>query len=1286
MAGVSAYLDAIQAIKGINPSQKYETIMEHIKMYLNVETKELNSEIWENTEINLQPFYKLIIANMIESYDMITELLKSEDTAITTRVLKCRWYFQGTNENIINPEYFFQNIIPYVTLKTRREIVKSLGRNLKNAKMAEQFFIVFEENYGASYSLPLLFACTDTFFKNKILQHRIILSLSQVERLYLRKPNVVIYYFNLIKSRDNKKTSVVSNKDINLYFKFLPKLIKRNHNLFYDIIETWGSSINSTLQLNKKYAQHLVKRGKNNKSILEEDPCKWIKFIELEMISETIMNTIFPKLLPEDIDDFNTDVVIRYLKYYPKDKVYKLISESYEIVYKEKFLDKLTNVTMDFLPYLPTNIRIDILPSLKLHFRNSVNDYEKNYDSYLPTRVLMKKIKKEINETNNPEDRVALVIQMIYNCKINKDSAALCQFLNHVYNRHKNEIQQFWITFFRRFAYIYKWSELKLNEWSCIDKLIIHVYSNLMLTNIYQYPTILKESILFKYKNISNYKVAEVLIHIYLTILRDKYEYDWSRYIGEPQDEVLFFNIMLDSVEKLFTKVQQEFNTNIDTNEDNTKLNVETDNNSNSNMEEQTLSSNSSEQKIWLLESNSDDDSNLKVEINLALWNNDKIRIRFVLDLVKNMYRLDDEYAPYINKKKKILKQKLLREPFKKWKSTWLWLQVEYFVKNEDKLNEKAKRYLEDLKECLKKDPELYEKLLNKSVAKKPDVKYKELVQMLKRNPEKLLNEIELFLDTAYKLEYRNSGSLHRPFIMCRWYDKLPMVFIDEAKKRYSLDNHSFYIYLMAIILDGQGYQNISNEYLSNENVQKILIKPDNTCVNDTKTTKLLNDVLRGMHRTNPPVSLEIIQNFYEYELVLVLNILNVITNVCVNTSLNKVQRYLETNSNPKITDQKNVIRIYTLAETIEKCAHYYTFKWNHENEHSSIRGIIFDSSYKLFKNNPRQITWRTFKNCMDTFKYDSDWSDCKIEFIKTNVLPIEYINELIETMLSMLMKTIDNGNSKNQQKAMNFLERSFHRHYFSDYYASILNGQIILNFTEKYLFQENCLNNDLMIDLIISKYMFANSNEYLSRIKTFGMVFERICKEWYEAMLQNKKNHEYDEFLEKITKHMFQLKDLKINPITIGQIIDEIIRIFYKIPIYTNIWNYIMLIMTKYTIVTPDEFIENICNKLIEVCYENKCTFFVLANCIQYFYENFPNCVDNAEIYYLYIKRLLMNDNCNLSKLTAVQLLPLPWRNKEQYDKHCEIVEKLESYKDVEILCLLYFQMRTLHKIVDSD
>jgi len=145
--------------------------------------------------------------------------------------------------------------------------------------------------------------------------------------------------------------------------------------------------------------------------------------------------------MPEKKVDFSTDKMLDYLKYYPCDKKYEFLCKSYKNKYNADLLDETNNVTMDLLRMLSAEERIK-QARIKIEKEQlSINpgDYKTTWIYYLSVNEALPVIKKEINKTTTIRDRLSLIKQMIYACKINEDDDALSDTLMYFLQRHKNE-------------------------------------------------------------------------------------------------------------------------------------------------------------------------------------------------------------------------------------------------------------------------------------------------------------------------------------------------------------------------------------------------------------------------------------------------------------------------------------------------------------------------------------------------------------------------------------------------------------------------------------------------------------------------------------------------------------------------------------------------------------------------------------------------------------------------------------------------------------------------------
>ncbi|XP_076244170.1 uncharacterized protein LOC143185233 [Calliopsis andreniformis] len=475
----TSYLDAIQAIPGSTPSEKYKWIGKLIKERISVCSR--LEDVVETNEIPraLAPLIQVQAARALNkkdpkdqsTYSAIAEALKSDDAMVVHRALHVNSFFDGRNPAITNVQYFFENLFPYVSLKTRTLIIKTLAIHLK-PDLAAEFFNAVASTFGLEQALPLLPACDESFMYNTIIERRIVLSKKFVKTLFRKNPDFVVRYLRLSKPVPN---SIRNLHKVDIYdlSEFLAMLIKKRLEAFVELYEM-HEKLPPGMKLSNKCAEALLKKGWD---YFQRKPQLYINLVPLKMINATRMETIFPKLFPEEVSMFKTDTALNYLKYYPQDKKLDLLLKSYSEVYGRNLLDNSNNVTVTLLRMLPTEERIrQVQIKLRTGWRAAIMNYAYTGRCYLPVKETIPEIKEEIAKTSEMESRAALLCQMLYCCRVNNDDQALLEILTYLRDRHKNEQPWFLMKVFMCLLELYDLPQLSESHWTVLTDIIVRVY------------------------------------------------------------------------------------------------------------------------------------------------------------------------------------------------------------------------------------------------------------------------------------------------------------------------------------------------------------------------------------------------------------------------------------------------------------------------------------------------------------------------------------------------------------------------------------------------------------------------------------------------------------------------------------------------------------------------------------------------------------------------------------------------------------------------------------------
>ncbi|KAK1125966.1 hypothetical protein K0M31_005498 [Melipona bicolor] len=532
MVTTTPYLDAIQVIPGDTPGKKFKWMATFIREKLstsdNLDIAEINFKLPEI----LVPLIRIEAAIMLNKKDpknenahlVIVEALKSTDTMIVSKAFRARHFFDGTNKSIINMQYFAENIFPYVSLKTRTRIIKSLAYKLlpkKNFDLIKEFYVGVEALYGTKQALPLLLACDDSFIYDTIVQKRLVLSEQQIKQLLYRSPDLVVRYIKLSQPNLTPLTRNIHRVSIYDLSNILTLLFKKRLNSFIELCEMYEKHPPTVMFSNKMAKVFLNNCIKH----LYEKPRLYIEMLPLNKISSEHIEYIYPKLFPENIRNFNTDYMLKYLIYYPSYKKTKFFLESYQQVYGRNILDESDKVTVTLLKILPTEERIK-QAKIKIEKESNYSEYSSNelhqvccvncWDCYLSVEVVIPQLKREMSAEPEMKSRAVIACKMIYCCHVNDNKSALLEVLTYLRNRHSNEQPWFMSQVFNTLLAWYDLPFMDNDCWLVLRKIIVN--ANVKKNLLFDVETSVSMIEAAIHHNIHRNRNIDILINIFINL------------------------------------------------------------------------------------------------------------------------------------------------------------------------------------------------------------------------------------------------------------------------------------------------------------------------------------------------------------------------------------------------------------------------------------------------------------------------------------------------------------------------------------------------------------------------------------------------------------------------------------------------------------------------------------------------------------------------------------------------------------------------------------------------
>ena len=495
MDSKSPYLDAIQKIPGNTAKEKYESLNRIIHQI--IESKKAPGDFAQQTlngslisEV-LRPLIETEIGKILKKTDDVIAGLKSDDFTLVNHALQAEWIFNGSDTSITNFPFFSTYILPEVSVNTRTNIIKRLSQHLGHKKeytLAQQFFEGFLETYGQKQALPLFIACSENYIAEVIKDGNVYLPKKIVTKLFQKYPELAIRYLKFTKpnTRDGR---VVIEISISEYADLLPLLIKKHVSDFIDIVNSFEHALN--IKLGSKCGEFFLK-CKDAAEALIEFPCKYLPILSLKLVTRKLnkeqFELMFRNRFPKNQENFCFDEMLKYLEFQPLEQKLPLILKTYRDLYGIDLISILDKVTPQMMLMLPEEDRVSIAQKkLALDSDYDLHNCKESWICYLPTTDSIPRIKDQISNTKEMNDRLGLVRQLFYTCKVNNSNKDLIHVLQYVSTRHRNEISIFWIKVYETLLEYFDLALLDPEHWIVLNEMIQRSY---IKDEINQRPTI----------------------------------------------------------------------------------------------------------------------------------------------------------------------------------------------------------------------------------------------------------------------------------------------------------------------------------------------------------------------------------------------------------------------------------------------------------------------------------------------------------------------------------------------------------------------------------------------------------------------------------------------------------------------------------------------------------------------------------------------------------------------------------------------------------------------------
>ncbi|CAB3220428.1 unnamed protein product [Arctia plantaginis] len=397
---------------------------------------------------------KIETACKSRNVDYIIEVLKCDDMLYVSKAIKqSMWLItEQQYEYIINPEYLFTQLFPYMLTKAVNKLLLQIRLHLKDEKRVEIFYDYLKNHDKVKECDKWLLNCSIPFIEN-VINNQQEISLQLFKRLCKRSVKFLKYY-KKVESRNSWRA-----------LKSVLFLIKSNTDEFLNVVEATKDYTFPTL--GSKHTEVIMKKFPNR--ILDKFET-YNNSVDLSVVTkymkkETVKDFVLKQVKNENTKYFmsNYENLKHFIKIMPQE-------ERFEFV-KKIYIDK--NVNAPAL-YDDMCLADDICGAAHMP-TCSTNSY--NWYQYAPFNEAFVELKKLIRAESSPAERCAILSVLIICAKKNPQNVKTV--LQYYYDKHRNEPFKFKIQFVNNMIRQIPTYKFDSDTWNILEKLFhsLEVYT-----------------------------------------------------------------------------------------------------------------------------------------------------------------------------------------------------------------------------------------------------------------------------------------------------------------------------------------------------------------------------------------------------------------------------------------------------------------------------------------------------------------------------------------------------------------------------------------------------------------------------------------------------------------------------------------------------------------------------------------------------------------------------------------------------------------------------------------
>ncbi|XP_072391596.1 uncharacterized protein [Diabrotica undecimpunctata] len=379
----------------------------------------------------------------------LLEVLKEGNDVYISKILKQAWFFQNIFENV-EPEAFVTEFLPHVSYAVKKKFLNRVSNHWNEQKI-DSLFEALLKKYGLPLAASVLHKCSPTKIQSAIVEHDLELNSNQVLNIYNKSEDLFMFYVNF-KQKDYSDWKVLKNIAIKN-----PELVLQ-------------------LQREKKICLNRVGRRTSKKIFnmanydILKDSEYYLQFLNNAVVIQKLgknFETLFRNLFPNQLDRVISCRSCTLLNYYPKNKRWDLLNQTFIEKFNGQELKDLLLVFHSMIQLNPPREIVELWA--EAHYNEQKIGYS-HFLKYYPPSKAVPMLKEKINVTSDLNERLNLVLLLIETCSNSEDLDALVEVLKYICFRHRNEDPSFRTNVLCTLRNAFKLEDFNENHWKYINE------------------------------------------------------------------------------------------------------------------------------------------------------------------------------------------------------------------------------------------------------------------------------------------------------------------------------------------------------------------------------------------------------------------------------------------------------------------------------------------------------------------------------------------------------------------------------------------------------------------------------------------------------------------------------------------------------------------------------------------------------------------------------------------------------------------------------------------------